>query len=204
MQDTGQSANLPPPPPPSFRFVLTISHRGFTDDEWKRLFSNLIRLNNRHTVLNASTASLSDLPLSIFIGTNRSAVIILVEPRLQVPLKAFPDSGFYAASQLNIIDRYSNTTDPQRMIESQIAEMKNAPSKAFFILSWTLTQVSFADVVFKDLQVIAEAVNKQLYMKLLPACSKTAFPNVIYIDFIRESNRDVAALAMAVNSLFGP
>lgn len=52
--------------------------------------------------------------------------------------------------------------------------------------------------------MIAEDVNTKLYTKLLPACSRVAFPNVIYIDFIKESNRDIAALAMAVNSLFGP
>lgn len=82
--------------------------------------------------------------------------------------------------------------------------MKNAPPSAFFLLSWTLTQASLRDVVLDDLMVIAEAVNMKLYTKLLPACSRTAFPNVIYIDFIKGANRDIAALAMAVNSLFGP
>lgn len=89
------------------------------------------------------------------------------------------------------------------MIQDQLSKMRTRPADDFFVLSWTLTQNSITDIAFSDLNKLSVDVNSKLYTKLVPECTKQAYPNAIFVNFLKGENHDVAALALAVNNLLG-
>ncbi|KAF4332718.1 variant-surface-glyco phospholipase c [Fusarium beomiforme] len=185
--------------------------RKFNDDEWRRLLGELLKLENRYVVQDEKAQDLSLIPLEDFIGKGRGAVVCVVENE-GLDMREFRNEGFYKPSQLNVYNQYSNTDDAVVMVNDQIKKMKGhmpTKSKQLFLLSWTLTQqapswngnlVDFATKVvafLKPIRVLAYTCNKELVTRLLPVVNNTSFPNVIYIDYV--DNSDYTALVVAVN-----
>lgn len=87
------------------------------------------------------------------------------------------------------------------MVEDQLAKMKAHRPNNYFLLSWTLTQdIAEAVCGTETILKLAASTYPALYLDLLPACSPSSYPNIIYVDAL--DSKDVAALAMAVNTLF--
>ncbi|KAF4414759.1 variant-surface-glyco phospholipase c [Fusarium acutatum] len=186
--------------------------RPFNDDEWRRLLGELLKLENRYVAQDETKAQdLSLIPLQDFIGNKRGAVLCVVENE-GLDMRSFKNKGFYKPSQLNVYNQYSNTDDAVIMANDQIKKMKGhmpTKDKQLFLLSWTLTQqapswngnlVDFATKVvafLKPIRVLAYTCNKELVTRLLPVVNNTSFPNVIYIDYV--DNSDYTALVVAVN-----
>ncbi|KAM5511631.1 uncharacterized protein FRV6_11641 [Fusarium oxysporum] len=186
--------------------------RTFNDDEWRRLLGELLKLENRYVVQDEKKAQdLSLIPLEDFIGNGRGAVVCVVENE-GLDMRDFKNKGFYKPSQLNVYNQYSNTDDAVVMVSDQINKMKGhmpTKDKQLFLLSWTLTQqapswngnlVDFATKVvafLKPIRVLAYTCNKELVTRLLPVVNNTSFPNVVYIDYV--DNSDYTALVVAVN-----
>jgi hypothetical protein len=186
--------------------------RTFNDNEWRRLLGELLKLENRYVVQDEKKAQdLSLIPLQDFIGNGRGAVVCVVENE-GLDMKDFKNKGFYKPSQLNVYNQYSNTDDAVVMVSDQINKMKGhmpTKDKQLFLLSWTLTQqapswngnlVDFATKVvafLKPIRVLAYTCNKELVTRLLPVVNNTSFPNVVYIDYV--DNSDYTALVVAVN-----
>lgn len=143
--------------------------------------------------------SLGDLTLNSLIGS-RAAVLVLVDQN--VPLGDYANRGFYRSPQLAISDNYANTNDPTRMVKDQLQKLQARSIGTFFVLSWTLTQVAVKDILFRPVKELAESANPLLFGLLMGSCSKTVYPSVLYEDFMK-ADRGVAALAMAVNAVFG-
>lgn len=195
--------------------------REFTQAEWNSLYAELLGLNNRFIISPPEANDLSLLPLSRFIGTGKAAVVIVIEAPAGINLDSYRDKGFYLPSQLNVYNEYSNTNDCVKMVQDQVQKMQSFMSsgdKRLFLISWTLTQQSpdFTANDFippntmsgldkaaewekqnKTIRLLAYSANKALLTDLLSNTSVTAFPNIVYIDFME--TRDYVSLAMAIN-----
>ncbi|KAM5360559.1 hypothetical protein ACJA88_014797 [Fusarium oxysporum] len=151
------------------------------------------------------------LNFSHTLQTDVGAVVCVVENE-GLDMRDFKNKGFYKPSQLNVYNQYSNTDDAVVMVSDQINKMKGhmpTKDKQLFLLSWTLTQqapswngnlVDFATKVvafLKPIRVLAYTCNKELVTRLLPVANNTSFPNVVYIDYV--DNSDYTALVVAVN-----
>lgn len=89
------------------------------------------------------------------------------------------------------------------MVKDQLQKMQARPAGTFFVLSWTLTQVDAKDVLFQPVRKLAESVNPLLFTMVLGSCSSVTYPCVLYQDFVA-ADQGAAAMAMAVNAVFGP
>jgi hypothetical protein len=176
----------------------------FTQTDWNRLLTDLLRLNHRFVTANPTTVDLTTLTLRDFIGS-QAAVVVVVDPGV-VALGSFANQGFYAARNFTVYNQYAASNDLKTMIHDQLGKLQAQrpnPDASYFLLSWTLTQngtqaaecIPGLDVSVLDL---AAQANPYLYQLLLPATSGQTYPNILYIDGITSS--DIAALAMAVNS----
>lgn len=195
--------------------------REYNQSEWNSLYQELMRLNHRFVVSGPEAQDLSLLPLSRFIGSGQAAVVIVVEAPGNITLDTYGDKGFYLPAHLNVYNEYSNTNDCVRMVQDQIKKMQDhmrSDDKRLFLISWTLTQqppditpqdflpptplagldkLAKWKIENKTIRALAYSANKALLTDLLPATGQTAFPNIVYIDFME--NRNYVALAMAVN-----
>ncbi|KAI5838205.1 hypothetical protein DFP73DRAFT_600311 [Morchella snyderi] len=173
--------------------VISVSHSAnalrdyqpFTDTEWAECYKHFSKLTHLHALPNSSAAALADLPLSTFIGGGASpnaAVLVLTEAPAHT-LEAFPDAGFYTAKQLDMYDCYTNTMSADGMATDQLDKIaKNAKDS------------------LKDMAVEAE---RALWKRLWAGCERGKMPNVVFVDYLKGGGRDVAALCVAVNNMFG-
>ncbi|AKJ03289.1 hypothetical protein ATI61_11848 [Archangium gephyra] len=186
----------------------SVGFRPFNQDEWNRLFAQLKSLNNLFIVQNPkSELDLTARKLTEFIGNNRAAVVVVVEPSAQgIRLGNHEYQGFYTRAHYPVYDSYSEMNDPQRMGDDQLDKMKRErprPDSKCFVLSWTLTQSTLQATTCKlgtaySILDLAELANPQLYRRLLSACTSQCYPNILYLDGIASS--DITAMAMAVNN----
>jgi hypothetical protein len=85
------------------------------------------------------------------------------------------------------------------MIDDQLAKLKArrmSPTSEMFVLSWTLTQGT--NNLLESIVGNGEGANRALPELLWPATSTRTYPNILYVDAY-PANRDIAALAMAIN-----
>ncbi|HEX6099919.1 MAG TPA: hypothetical protein VF432_26635 [Thermoanaerobaculia bacterium] len=190
----------------------TQSYQSFTQNEWNRLFSELMGLNYRFRVVtsNPSTVDLTTLRLKDFIDSE-PAVVIVVEPGdPHITLGSFTTEGFYTLRNFPVFNQYSATDEPKRMAKDQLDKLQSQrsnPDAGYFLLSWTLTQADMLAAacnvgygsVGESIVDLSRRANPSLYASVLPLCSGWTYPNILYTDAV--ANDDVAALAMAVNSV---
>lgn len=188
-------------------------HARMTQEEWDWVMTRLERVNYR--VENRSyVRDLTKSRVFKFIK-GRPAVIIVVDdlvdkkyppgfigPATQVPVNVsgFAKKGFFTRSQFPLFDEYANTENQKRMAADQLTKMKKRrkrPKSKMFLLSWFLTQ--FLHPVLPN----ARDANRALIELLWPAMSPSTYPNIISVDAY-PADRDIAALAMAINYHFAP
>ncbi|KAJ4245924.1 hypothetical protein NW757_009783 [Fusarium falciforme] len=149
-----------------------------SQEEWEDVMRKLERID--HRVENrGGEEDLSHLRISDFIQDHK---------------------GFFRRNQLPLFDKYANENNQDKMIADQLDKMRNertSPASPMFLLSWTLTQ-SGLDVIANG-----KGANRVLIEKLWPAMSSSTYPNIINVDAY-PSNRDFAALSMAINYHFAP
>ncbi|KAF4493512.1 PLC-like phosphodiesterase [Fusarium agapanthi] len=184
-----------------------------TQEEWDEVMTKLEKVNYR--VENRSyVRDLTKLRVSQLIP-GRAAVIIIIDDLIKkkyyngsresiklvpVDVSAFAKKGFFQRSQFPLVDDYAGTKHQKKMVADQLAKMKKqrkSPKSKMFLLSWFLTQ--------RMSPVIRNAVmaNRALIELLWPAMSASTYPNIISVDAYPD-NRDLAALAMAINYHFAP
>ncbi|KAF5578905.1 plc-like phosphodiesterase [Fusarium subglutinans] len=184
-----------------------------TQREWNEVMTKLEKLNYR--VENRSyVRDLTKLRVSQLIP-GRAAVIIIIDDVIDkkyyngsqesiklapVDVSAFAKKGFFQRSQFPLVDHYAETKPQKKMAADQLTKMKKhrkSPKSKIFLLSWILTQR------MKPLIHNAEMANRALIELLWPAMSASTYPNIISVDAYPD-NRDLAALAMAINYHFAP
>ncbi|KAJ7822625.1 PLC-like phosphodiesterase [Mycena olivaceomarginata] len=170
-------------------------YKDLTQDEWNRLFSELLRIEHRF-VAPVSGSDLTQLKINDFIGSGKAAVVLVVDPT-NISLGSYASQGFYTSSQLCIYDEYSNTNDLNTMTNDQLNKMRQQHGH-YFLLSWTLTQDSKDEVgLGPSIRDLAAKANPTLYDKFWDACRKDLIPNVVYVDFFDPL---VTNLTIAVNA----
>jgi hypothetical protein len=180
-------------------------YRALNQGEWNSLMQQMLGIKNLYIAPNSTTVDLTTLTLNQFIGNGKAAVVVIVE-LIGIDLGTYATKGFYKYSQLNTYNSYSNTNDLGSMTSDQLQKMKSQRPNAdagYFLLSWTLTQnAEQAAGLGSSILDLANSAYPSLFSQVINSCSKSTFPNVLYVDGIR-GNREVAALAMAINSLAG-
>ncbi|KAF4949268.1 hypothetical protein FGADI_9039 [Fusarium gaditjirri] len=184
-----------------------------SQEEWEDVMKRLERINYR--VKNRGNESdLTSLRVSDFIP-GRPAVIIVVDDyhykktpkgtpdydsQITVDTSAFADKGIFNGSQFPQHDDYANTNNQKKMVADQMEKMKRyrkSPESKMFLLSWFLTQ-RLNPIIFNAVQA-----NRALIELLWPRMSRSTYPNIISVDAYPD-NRDLVALAMAINYHFAP
>ena len=182
------------------------NYPGFDQDEWNSLFAILKGINNLYVA--PADANLTKLTLNQFIGNNKAAVVLIVDPTNSgIQLGSYAGNGFFPATALNLFNSYSNTNDLPTMTSDQLSKMKaerTPPNLSYFLLSWTLSQdntevTTCAIGTANSILDLANIANQALPGTLLQNVSSNCYPNIIYTDNV--SGFNVAALAMAVNSI---
>ena len=184
--------------------VGNASYSALTQPDWDRLLSELGGLHNLYSAPATATADLTKLKLKDFIGGDRAAVVVIVDPsRDGISLGQHANKGFYTKNQFAIYNTYSNTNSVDFMVKDQLDKMhkqRTSPDSGVFLLSWTLTQDTGQSVVGalpgvvgsiagffdhgvnKSILDLASDAELALFDHLLPACTRTCYPNIIYID----------------------
>lgn len=197
----------------------------FSPDQWNSLLKELLGIRYLFVAPNAGTVNLNTLTLNSFIGQGKAAVVVLLESG-DVDLSRllsveYANRGFYKASQCNVFESYTETDNKDELVKAQLANMKkevSPNSDRLFSLGWTLTS-SAADVgacsasvqwpippmlgMEKSIKGLAAGLYPELYRQLIKNCSWQTYPNIINIDYMSR-NRDIVALAMAVNEFVAP
>ncbi|KAF5648664.1 plc-like phosphodiesterase [Fusarium sp. NRRL 52700] len=184
-----------------------------TQEEWDEVMTKLAKVNSR--IKNRGhVRDLTKLQVSKFIA-GRAAVIIIINSLMEkeyyngtkksiklvpVDVSAFADKGFFQGSQFPLVDDYAETKHQKKMVVDQLTKMKKqrkSPKSKMFLLSWFLTQ-RMNPVVSN-----AKKANRALIELLWPAMNASTYPNIISVDAYPD-NKDLAALAMAINYHFAP
>ena len=180
-------------------------YRHFNQDEWDQLLEHLTGdkgLNHLFCAPNPTKVDLSTLPLNQFIGTNKAAVLIIVQPEdPSVTLDEYHHRGAYNYSQLNAIHEYTHTHKLGTMVNRQLQLMRNnrlSPDSSLFLLSWTHRHTGKV-LVGPSVLKLSERTLSRIYTDLFPKCSKNTYPNILFLDGIDSSN--ITALAMAINDI---
>ncbi len=179
------------------------AYRPLTRDEWNQLVSELAAIDCLYVADDPASVNLSQLTLADYIGAGRAAVIVAADTDA-ANLGDHARKGFYTYDRFRVYDQYSNTNDVGKMISDQIGKMRQqrpSPDSPCFLLSWTLTQQGAQVIRGPSILEMAQEANAKLYESLLPACTPSCFPNVIYVDNI--TSPGIADLAMAVNRMSG-
>jgi hypothetical protein len=163
---------------------------------------------------------LSKLTLNDFIGSGRSAVVVIVDPSLgglkNTVLGPGVGQGFYYPESLPGTGSYADSDDLESMVTDQINKLEAQrilPDDEMFTLSWTLTQQQ-KDVIDDPVSILklANWANPWIGSKLWPCISKQCFPNTLITDDINSVYYDVygtpttvyscqtTALAIAINN----
>lgn len=207
--------------------IINLSHdsntdngyKGFSQEEWNRLFAQLEGIKDRIILNDNEAKDLSKLPLNRFLGSGSAAVVLVLEAAPHIQLGKWHNQGFFYQSQLNVRNEYSNTPDCVQMSRGQLDKLDHlSPTDPrLFLLSWTLTQPSPPSdinisnatdpstikglesflMALKPIKTMAYSANKALFSDLLPHCKPHVAPNILYVDYLE--GRDFAALAMAIN-----
>jgi len=184
------------------------SYAPLTQQEWNTLLTLLQEGINNLFVTSAS--DLTTLTLNTFIGNNKAAVVVVVDPSgTGISLGNYANQGFYPAASFPVYNQYSDTNTLSTMMADQLAKMRAQKTNldaSYFLLSWTLTQdgtqATFCSAfpsLDPSILSLANTANGALSSNLLPACNANCYPNIIYVDNINSSA--CATLAMTINGL---
>ncbi len=174
--------------------------RSFNQDEWITLFDLLQDFHNLY-INRVDEIDLTKLSLSEFIA-EKAAVVLLIDGFSS--LGEYQGNGFYRSDQLSTYNEYSNTNQLYDMVDDQFQKMANHSDEDYFLLSWTLTQSnSNATTCFTgtgpSIKDLAISANQRIPSLLYPKIPESGFPNIIYIDYLADT--ELNALNMALNYL---
>ena len=151
---------------------------------------------------------LSKLTLNDFIGSGRSAVVVIVDPAdnnlKNTVLGSGVGQGFYYPESLPIDGTYADKDDLDNMAQDQIGKLQALrirPDDEAFQLSWTLTQQT-VDVIGDPISILSLAnwANPWISIKLWPWISKQCFPSILITDDIYSVYYDYNGAPTTVNS----
>ena len=154
--------------------------------EWGQLLEQLTGdngLNHLFVAPNPMSVDLSTLPLNQFIGTNRAAVLIIIQPEATSGmLGEHHHCGAYNYSQMNAICEHTQRIELDEMVNCQLQLMRNnrpSPDSSLLLLSWTHRhpgKVLFGPSVLE----LSKKTLSCICTDLFPNCSKDTYPNILH------------------------
>ncbi|WP_459677481.1 PI-PLC domain-containing protein [Acidisoma sp. 7E03] len=199
----------------------------FTQGEWDRLVGELEKINDRFFFKSGEPAGdLTRKCLQDYIGGGKACVLIVADAGTGVDIGRHGAKGIYPASLFPVYDRYAEKQDFDEVIADQLHKMteeRSAPTSIFFIISWTLTFGTLSTIAITaskllpglggpsiaidafgwDLRGQAAKLNALLVEKLWPKVTKQTFPNVLYMDEVRDTVPTALALAITRKAAAG-
>ncbi|KAK8237512.1 PLC-like phosphodiesterase [Phyllosticta capitalensis] len=204
--------------------ILDISHAynadsdyaDFSQANWETLFTELQKINHRlNTTGMTISTDLSSQTLSSFIGNGPCVLLVTELPTgITLPSAAFAAGIVNSGNSFPIYNVYADSNKLDTMVADQLTKLhtqRTSPDAEFFLLSWTLTQDAL-DVINAGTSILelAEKAYEPLFQQAFVNFTSQSYPNVLYMDLFGASTKDakapnteVAALAMAVNGLYG-
>ncbi|KAH6980238.1 PLC-like phosphodiesterase [Fusarium venenatum] len=188
----------------SHGYDSTNDYNDLSVSQWSTLFTQLTQDLSNLALINAdyTTGLVFNNTLNSFIGNGTASVIVCLDVDGIVPDASFQGKGIFSQANLLTYNSYSNTMDADSMDKDQISKLENYPKNSsgqiidqLHLVSWTLTPQSLTD---PSIQSLATTANLNLFKDLLGACTQSAFPNIILVDWIENTN--TAALAMTINN----
>ncbi|KAK1714470.1 uncharacterized protein CLUP02_15776 [Colletotrichum lupini] len=171
--------------------------------QWSTLFTQLTQDLSNLALINAdyTTGLVFNNTLSSFIGNGTASVLVCLDVDNILPDSSFQGKGIFSQANLLTYNVYSDTTDVNKMNQDQLSKLENYQKDTtgqvidqLHLVSWTLTPSSLTDPTIQEL---AGKASIPLSQNLLWACTQSAFPNVILVDWVENTN--TTALAMAIN-----
>ncbi|EXF83910.1 hypothetical protein CFIO01_03933 [Colletotrichum fioriniae PJ7] len=171
--------------------------------QWSTLFTQLTQNLSNLALINAdyTTGLVFNNTLSSFIGNGTASVLVCLDVGGILPDPSFQGKGIFSQANLLTYNVYSDTTDVDTMNQDQLSKLENYQKNTsgqvidqLHLVSWTLTPSSLTGPSIQDL---AGTASVPLFQNLLWACTQSAFPNVILVDWFENTN--TTALAMAIN-----
>ncbi|KAJ3546137.1 hypothetical protein NM208_g2154 [Fusarium decemcellulare] len=176
--------------------ILNLSHgydstNGYADlsvEQWSTLFTQLTQnLSNRSSIkADYKTGVVFNNTLHSFIGNGTACVLVCLDEGGILPDPSFQGKGIFSQANLLTYNVYSDTLDVDTMNQDQLSKLENY-------------QKNSSGKVIDQLHLsLAGTANLPLFKNLLGACTQSAFPNVILVDWFENTN--TTALAMAINN----
>lgn len=179
----------------------------FNQDQWNTLMKQLCELNYLYIASNPATVDLTTLTLNEFTQSGtRPAVVVFLEPGdATITLGEYAQQGFYLPANLPYTGSYTETNDLQTMVSGQLGNMQS--NSGYFQMSWTLTQdateaATCALGTASSILDLAAICNPLVYANVLPACTATNFPRVLYTNVV--NNPAIVALALSIIAKANP
>ncbi|CAH1392314.1 unnamed protein product [Nezara viridula] len=173
-------------------------YRNFNKEEWNRLFQLLDETNNLFE--SSEYVYLPEYTLGQLTANGTKGAVLYVVGDEEASLGARKGKGFFYWGTLRVFDQYSGSNKYPTMFRDQISKMKLESEDNYFLLSWILTQNAIDATTCplgRSIRKLAKEANSNI-QKLLPEVSKTAFPNIIFVDFVESS--EVTEVAIAINN----
>ncbi|CAF3646138.1 unnamed protein product [Fusarium graminearum] len=191
--------------------ILDLSHgydatNGYTDlsvSQWSTLFIQLTQNLSNLALINAdyTTGRVFNNTLNSFIGSGTASVLVCLDVGGMSPDPSFQGKGIFSQANLLTNNVCSNTTNVDSLDIDLLSKLENYPTDSsgqvidqLQLVSWILTQ-RHPD---SGIEALANQANLNLFKNLIGFCSASAFPNVILVDWLKNTN--TAALAMAINN----
>ncbi|XP_014291091.1 uncharacterized protein [Halyomorpha halys] len=174
------------------------NYRRFNQTEWENLFQQLDTINHLYNNPNKDV-QLDQITLSCYTnhGSRSSVFIIVDDPDSKVELGSRLGNGYFMPDNLNIYDENSHTNKVSDMIDDQIWKMSDYSHRQYFLLSWTLTPSTLQFFKCKPtVKDLADEVNIQLGWLLYRKVCFLAFPNIILVDNVKDT--DVVSMSLAL------
>lgn len=188
--------------------IVKLSHslnsercRYFSMHEWESFLRILDKTRNLYVNKDVKVR-LDELTLNHFTYNGTKGAVLYIVDESEAKLWHRLGHGFFYESNLNLYDEYTNTYILSRMMKDQIKKMKEVSKKHFFLLSWTLTQDAKSALLCrmkfaKSIGELAVIANDNL-PRIIPEINPNAFPNILYVDYIK--NTEIVSVAMDINN----
>lgn len=168
-------------------------------------------VNNRCPYLDKNLVEYTLNDLSSKNGGN-GCVIFLLDPTRENASDFsdnYPEFGLYPASKLSMDDQWPNTDSSLAVVAKETALWagRTGTDKKWINGQWILTAQGAEVVDWSVENKATMQMNPYLFWTGIEAMSKTAYPNVLLVDYIGENvpggssnmNADMSVLAMGVN-----
>ena len=164
------------------------NYRSFDDEDFKKLFNELHKLNHLVSRKNFKYQQIINTPIESILEKGHSAVILTFD--------GYTDLSDYASDKnyFRMFDKYSDDNDPDKVISDQLTKMKNNATANYFLFACTMTHSASQAAIGRPAirsDKFAGKINAKA-AEILQHIDKKIFPNVLNTDCSDEKLSKIA------------